>query len=259
MKLLTVLLLCCSLESWSQKLRIFPSINVAFGGICNCSSCEKKELKPAVEKLSFNPGIEVQYQRPKTTQTFIVQALPLAISFRLINKYLLPPNDTVLGIGFASDYAEISYCFVGYTIHFEKGRLYPFDKKKLMKIHGDFGLGLGINKSKQYYREELRTAISWADPYTYITYHYEPVKSGMGYFLRAGGGVDLISKRSGRQIFGFKAFFNQGLRSMTVFKLGYNYGFYNDPSKTVTKEGLLVKVKGTAWGFSIGVPITINK
>ena len=46
---------------------------------------------------------------------------------------------------------------------------------------------------------------------------------------------------------------------MAHFDIHYQYGYFNDPSKQVDIPKQVLRSRGTTFGFSLGIPITIKK
>ena len=46
---------------------------------------------------------------------------------------------------------------------------------------------------------------------------------------------------------------------MAHFDIHYRYGYWNDPAKQVDVPKLVLRSRGTVFGLSVGIPITLLK
>ena len=77
-------------------------------------------------------------------------------------------------------------------------------------------------------------------------------------FVRGTGGFDFVNKRGKRKL-SVNLFYNQGLKDMAHFDIHYRYGYWNDPAKQVDVPKLVLRSRGTVFGLSVGIPITLLK
>ena len=247
-----------SVSGTSQKLYSVLKIKPEFAGISYADKHVKEEFRTSVPKINIYWGIDIFYRKKKVTHKFSLEESALEKNFKIINKFLAPPN-TGVGFAYGTYGTGINHLIVGYSLHREAKNEKGFLFHTRIRFNYSFGLGLSFNRSKAFYREV--DAASNGGFQTPITYHgYEAVhyRNGFGLFFKSTGGFDFIN-RKGKRRFCFNLFYNQGLKQMVLYNIHYQYGYFNDPQKQVDVPNQVLKNRGTTFGFSIGLPITIKK
>jgi len=189
-----------------------------------------------------------------------VEQVPFGFYFKLTNKFMLPPNnERLLGIDNVKFGRTIDQFIFSYALQKEGKKEKGFLFKSKIRFNYSVGMGISLNRSKSYYKEVfLNSSDGGSDPWTYWGYYADHYRDGFGVFLRGTGGFDFISKK-GKRVLCFNVFYNQGLKDMAHFDIHYQYGYWNDPSKQVDVPKQVLRTRGTTFGFSLGVPITIKK
>lgn len=259
-KIIIVLLLYIPFKGYSQKLFGVINLTTPFSGITYAEKFNKDEFRPRNARINFSWGFDFIYKGGGINHKLSINQMPFGEGFKLINKFMhpsYPGSDTLLGFAFAKhedaiDHFIFSYCLqkVGKN---EKGFLFH----SRIRFNYSIGIGLSLNRSKSYYDQVFSTSSGGrSNPWTYYSYDITIYRDGFGLFLKGEGGFDFISKK-GKRILCLKLFYDQGIKNMAQFDIKYQYGYFNDPSKQVDVPEQALYHRGTTFGLSIGVPITI--
>jgi hypothetical protein len=257
-KFLIVISLFSVLKSSAQKVTVVINLVGEFAGISFTNNHVKEEFRPSVPKINGVWSIDLIYQAKKLNHIISFGESVFEKYFHLINKFM-KPSDTLLGImggafGTGIDQLTIAYCLQKRSME-EKKFLF---KSKII-FNYSIGAGYIFPRSKNYWNNTYsRSEDGWVDPYTYITYEAIHYRDGFGIFLKAGAGFSIVNKKK-KELICFNLFYNQGLKQMAHFDIHYKYGFWNDPQKQVDVSSQILRSRGTTFGFSVGVPITIKK
>lgn len=198
------------------------------------------------------------YKAKKITHKISLEESALEKNFKIINKFLAPPN-TGLGISVWSFGTGIDHLILGYSLQKvgKKGKGFLFHSR--IRFNYSVGLGLGFNRSKAFCKQvDARSAGGRQDPFTYSAFEAIHIRDGVGIFLKSTGGVDFVSKKGKRKIC-LNLFYNQGVKQMVHYNIHYQYCFWNDPSRQIDVPNQILRNKGTTFGFSAGFPITLKK
>ncbi|MCY7290656.1 MAG: hypothetical protein LH615_00590 [Ferruginibacter sp.] len=244
----------------AQKIYAVVNINAPFSYLNYTNGHNKVEFVPSVVKINGNWGIDVFYKPKKLTHRLSIQQVQFGFLFKLINKFMLPPNrDNLSGFNYSSFGNNIDHFIVSYALQKEGKHNKGFLFKSKIRFNYSGGLGISLNRSKSYYKEVFpNSSFVWTNPWTYDGYYADHYRDGFGVFLRGTGGFDILNKKGKRKIC-FNVFYNQGLKDMAHFDIQYKYGYYNDPSRQVAVPKQVLRTRGTNIGFSLGIPITIKK
>ena len=261
-KLLFFLLsLCISLSGYSQKFYGVVNLTAPFSGISYTNGHNREEFRTSIVRMNVSWGIDLIYKTKKVTHKISVEQMSLGKDFKLINKFSRPPNtERLLGFSQASDYEFIDHFIFSYALLKEGRKEKGFLFHSRIRFNYSIGIGLSFNRSKSYYQEVFANSSGgMADIWTYYAYETVHYRDGFGLFLRGTGGFDFINKKKDKRVLSFNVFYSQGLKDMAHFDIHYQYGYFNDPSKQVDIPKQVLLSRGTTFGFSFGVPITIKK
>ena len=260
-KLLFFLLYTCiSVCANAQKIYGVVNLTAPFSGISYTNGHNRDEFQPSVVKINGSWGIDLFYKAKKITHKLSVEQMPFGFNFKLTNKFMVPPNnERLLGFAYAKSGVTIDHLIFSYALQKEGKREKGFLFKSKIRFNYSMGMGISLNRSKYYYKEYfLNSSCGWASNFTYVAYDALHYRNGFGLFLRGTGGFDFINKK-GKRVLCFNVFYNQGLKDMAHFDIHFQYGYWNDPSKRVDVPKQVLRTRGTTFGFSLGVPITIKK
>lgn len=255
-----LIFICIQQNGNTQKLYTVVNVTTPFSGISYTNGHNRKEFKPSVPRFNLSWGIDLIYRRKKVNHKISVEQVPFEKYFKLVNKYMLPPNtEQLLGsvrikFGTAIDHFIFSYALQKEG-KLEKGFL--FHSK--IRFHYSVGIGVSFNRSKEYYRDYYSNSSDGrSNPYTYMAYEAVHYRDGLGLFVKGTGGFDLVNNKGKRKL-SINLFHNQGLKDMAKFDIHYQYGYWNDPAKQVDVPHQILRSRGTIFGFSVGIPITLKK
>jgi len=260
-KLLFFLLVTCvSVCGYSQKIYGVVNFTSPFSGISYTNGHNRNEFQPSVVRINGSWSVDLFYKAKKLMHKLSVEQVPFGFYFKLTNKFMLPPNnERLLGIDNVKFGRTIDQFIFSYALQKEGKKEKGFLFKSKIRFNYSVGMGISLNRSKSYYKEVfLNSSDGGSDPWTYWGYYADHYRDGFGVFLRGTGGFDFISKK-GKRVLCFNVFYNQGLKDMAHFDIHYQYGYWNDPSKQVDVPKQVLRTRGTTFGFSLGVPITIKK
>jgi hypothetical protein len=258
--LILILLFYVTINGYSQGLYGIINLTAPFSGISYTKGHNKEEFRPSIARINVSWGADIIYKTKKIKHKISVEQVPFEKNFKIINKFIAPPNNENL-LGFTQDIfgTSIDYFTFSYALQKEGKKEKGFLFHSRIRFNYSAGLGLSFNRSKKYYRDKYaRTASGWQDPETYEAYEAIHYRDGLGIFIRGTGGFDFINKKGKRNLC-FNIFYNQGIKDMAHFDIHYQYGYWNDPSKQVDVPSQLLYSRGTTFGFSFGVPIIIKK
>lgn len=243
---------------YTQKLYGVVNLTAPFSGISYTNGHNSEEFRPSIARINISWGFDLVYKTKKINHKISVEQVPFEKYFKLINKFLLPPNT---GLGFEkSKYGTtIDHFIFSYTLQKEGKKEKEFLFNSRIKFNYSAGLGASLNRSKLFYRTVYpNSSGGWQTPATYHAYDAIHYRVGFGIFLRGTGGFDFINKKGKRRLC-FNVFYNQGLKDMAHYNIHYQYGYWNDPQRQVEVPRQVLRSRGTTFGFSIGVPITIKR
>lgn len=244
----------------TQKLYSVVNLTAPFSGISYTGGHNSQEFKPSVARINLSWGVDIIYRRKKVNHKFSVEQMPFEKYFKLVNKYMLPPNtEQLLGHVRINFGTAIDHFIFSYALQKEgkKEKGFLFDSK--IRFNYSAGVGVSFNRSKVYYRNLYANSSDGAsNQYTYMAYDAVHYRDGFGLFVRGTGGFDFVNKRGKRKL-SVNLFYNQGLKDMAHFDIHYRYGYWNDPAKQVDVPKLVLRSRGTVFGLSVGIPITLLK
>lgn len=242
----------------SQKLVLIPSIKGEIGCISTARHYTKNEFQPTIPE--FQPAWKLELiLHKKLSHVFGLEQSALGNSYKVTSKFFYPPYPPLLGVTEGMLFIEFNHLILSYGVQFDGKRPKGFLFKSKIRFNWYAGLGYSFNRSKRLYQEQYKyssTGVSVLDSYIFQeAYHY---RDGFGVFLKGQGGFDFLNKK-GKKIVTVNLYFNQGLKTMVHYIIHYKYGFFNDPQKQIEVFDVNMKSKGTTFGISFGVPITILK
>jgi hypothetical protein len=251
--------LSISLLGYSQKVYGIVNLTAPFSGISYTNGHNRTEFRPSIAKINGSWGIDLVFKTKKINQKISAEQLPFQKYFKIINKFKLPPNDSLLGFVSASFGTAIDHFIFSYALQKEGKKEKGFLFNSKIRFNYSIGLGVSLNRSKSFYRDVYpNSAGGWASQWTYEAYEAVHHRDGFGVFLKGTGGFDFINKKGKRKLC-FNIFYNQGIKEMTHFDIHYQYGYFNDPAKQVDVPKQVLRSRGTSFGFSLGIPVTIIK
>lgn len=255
-----LLFFCIPFFGYSQKLYGIVNLTAPFWGISYTNGHNREEFRPSIATKSFSWGVDFIYKTKNINHKLSVEQVPLGRNFKIINKFMLPPNnERLLGFDQAS-FGEVSDHFIfSYALQKEGKKEKGFLFHSKIRFNYSIGAGVSLNRSKYYYKiVDDSSSGGWASQWTYVGYEAVHHRDGFGVFLRGTVGFDFINKKGKRKL-SFNLFYNQGLKDMVHYDIHYQYGYWNDPSKRVDVPKQVLRSRGTTFGFSLGVPVTIKK
>lgn len=244
----------------AQKLYGVLNLNAPFSFLNYTKGHNKAEFRPSVVRINISWGIDVFYKPKKTTHKLSLQQVPFGFYFKLINKFIVPPNSSnLLGFNTTNYGRTIDHFIFSYALQKEEKHVKGFIFSSKIRFNYSIGVGISLNRSKSYYKEKFaNSSDGFANTYTYDGYYADHYRDGFGVFLRGTGGFDIFNKKGKRKLC-FSVFYNQGLKDMAHFDIHYDYGYYNDPARQVDVPKQVLRSRGTNFGFSLGIPITIKR
>jgi hypothetical protein len=259
-KLFFLLNLFLALSANAQKIYSLINLTAPFNGISYAPGHNSKEYKPSIAKLNGSWCIDVFYKAKKISHKFSIEQQPMGYYFKLTDKFNIQAASLqLLSFNYSKFGETIDHLIFSYALQkngrFKKGFL--FNTKILFNYSA--GLGVSLNRSKTYYQMQFANSsggIATRD--SYAGYYADHYRDGFGVFLRSTGGFDIFNKNGKRKLC-FNVFYNQGLKDMAHFDIRYQYGYYNNPALQVDVPKQVLRTRGTNFGFSLGVPITIKK
>ena len=262
MKLFLSFLIFITISTYAncQKIYSVININAPFSFLNYTNGHNRAEFQPSVVKINNSWGIDIFYKPKKLTHRLSLQEVPFGFYFKLINKFIIPPNsDNLLGFTSTNYGRVIDHFILSYAIQKEAINTRKFIFKSKVRYNYSIGTGLSLNRSKRYYREYFpNSADGYINQYTTDGYYADHYRDGFGIFLRGTTGFDVLNKYGKRKLC-FNVFYNKGLKDMAHFNIHYDYGYINDPSRQVDVPKQVLRSRGTNIGFSLGIPITIKK
>ncbi len=257
-KLFIIFFQVLAFKSNCQKIYTVVNLSGEFSGISYAGHHVKEEFRPSVPKMNAIWRIDFLYRVKRLAHKISLEQSVLGKNFKLINKFKVPPYSE-LGFNYSSYGTGIDHFIISYALQMEGKKEKGFFFKSRIKFNYFLGVGTSLNRSKEYYRDYYPSSDGgWSDPYTYDGYEAKHYREGMGYFVKGGAGFDLINKKNKRFLC-FNLFYNQGLKTMIRYDVHYQYGYWSDPQRQVDVPHQILKGRGTTFGFSIGLPITIKK
>lgn len=241
-----------------QKLYSIVRLKGEFSGISYTKNHVKEEFRPSVPWIIGSWGIDVIYRAKKMTHKISLEQAALGMNFQIINKFLAPPNNG-LGLDNATFGRGIDHLIFGYALQKEGKHEKGFLFHSRIRFNYSLGLGVSLNRSKAYYKDAYpKSEGGFQGTSTYIGYEAIHYRDGFGVFLKGTGGFDFINKKGKRKLC-LNVFYNQGLKDMVHYDIHYQYGYFNDPSRQVDVPHLILRSRGTTFGFSVGIPIALKK
>ena len=256
-----IALICTCGFANAQKLYVVPKLTAPFAGLSYATEYNKEEFRPDNIEINFSWGFDVIYKRPKISHKFSFSVIPLGMGIRLKNKFMEPPYSSGLGnLGFkgTKHVSHTDQFALDYSLQKESKRDKKFLFNSRIRLNYSAGIGVGFNRSEDYYKSQSPYTGGGADQLTYLTYSITTTKEGLGLFLNCGAGFDFINKKNQR-VLSFNVFYRQGIADMAKYNIHYQYGYLNDPSRQVNVPNQVIYTGGDTFGFSLGVPIKILK
>lgn len=254
---ITVIFLLIYLGLSAQgRFYITPNVDLQYSGLSFVKNSEKNanDFKRSVPLLNFMSSIDVFYKPHKLIHKITLEYSRVGDGFKVVNHFLGP---TDIGVHTISHAGGFEHLILSYNLGYESKKLHnPIGNLKI-RYTGSFGLGIGFNRSKAYYRD-IFYPIDYGlqDGNTYMAYLGTLSRTGMGIFSIVNAGFDIVSRKN-KRVLSFSFFYNKGFTEMIKFNIHYQYGFFNDPNKQVDVPNQLLRSRGTSFGLKIGIPIKI--
>lgn len=244
----------------SQKLYTVVNLTAPFSGISYTNGHNRQEFKPSVARINMSWGVDILYTRKKFNHKFSVEQVPFEKYFKLVNKFMLPPNaEQLLGHVHEKYATAIDHFIFSYALQKEGKKDKGFLFRSKIRFNYSGGMGISLNRSRSFYNTTYPVSSGGrSNPYTYMAYNAVHYRHGFGLFLRGTAGLHFVGK-NGRRKLALNVFYNQGLKDMAHFDIHYRYGYWNDPAKQVDVPNQVLRSRGTVFGFSLGIPIVLIK
>lgn len=250
--------LVASVCSSGQKLYCIANLYGEFSGIGHTDFHVKEEFRPSVPIMYGSWKIDIIYKARKVTHVISLQESTLGNNFKIINKFLTPPN-TGLGLAYAKFATGINHFILGYSVQKEGKKEKGFLFHSRIRFYYSLGVGLSFNRSKKYYSDaNASSAGGFSDPRSYMAYQAVHHRKGFGVFLKGTAGFDFMNKKGKRKLC-LNVFYNQGLKDMVHYDIHYVYGYFNDLQRQIDVPHQILRNRGTTFGFGVGIPITLKK
>lgn len=259
-KIFLVFCLAFALAAKGQSIYGVLSLTAPFNGLSSAPNHNSKEFKASLIRINVSWKAEVIIERKKISHKLSIEQQPIGYSFKISDKFSAPPNNSQLLSFNYSRYAEsIDNFFLSYALQKGGRNFKGFILKSKIKLNSSAGIGISFNRSKSFYETQfLNSSGGISTPDTYLGYYADHFRDGIGLFLSGAAGFDICNKK-GKKRLCFKVFYNQGLRSMMKFNVHYKYGYFTDPTRQVDVPLQILRIRGTNFGLSLGIPITIKK
>lgn len=187
---------------------------------------------------------------------FSIQNPILGYSLFVENMYadkgIIP---TVLSFGSAGG---PNLVFLSYAFEKESRKSMRFIAGSRAKFYFSVGAGIAFNRSIGYYKEIMipdEGGGQYGD--NYYAYDIRSYRQhSLGVLLPFRSGINIYN-RQGRDFLILNVFWNQGTINMATYNVSYEYGYVNRPEYQRTVSDLRLKSRGTTFGVTVGVPITI--
>ncbi len=244
----------------SQKLYTVVNFTAPFSGISYTNGHNRQEFKPSVARINLSWGVDILYRRKKVNHKFSVEQVPFEKYFKLVNKFILPPNaEQLLGHVYEKYATAIDHFIFSYALQKEGKKDKGFLFRSKIRFNYSAGIGISLNRSKSFYNNVYPSSSDGSsNPYTYMAYDAVHYRDGFGLFLRGTAGFHFVDK-NGRRKLALNVFYNHGLKDMAHFDIHYRYGYWNDLAKQVDVPNQVLRSRGTVFGFSLGIPIVLIK
>lgn len=245
----------------SQKMYAVVKLTAPFSGISYTESHNKAEFRPSIAKINFSWGVDLIYTGKKFQHKLSVTEVPFGKYFKLINKFMFEPGGLgLLGFRKASMGEFTDHFIIGYSLQKEGTKTRKFILGSGIRFNYSAGLGISFGRSKAYWNQVyLMSGGGSAGNYTYYGYEAVHHRDGYGLYIMPSVGFDIVSKKKQKRKINFNLFYYQGIKDMAHYDIHYQYGYFNDPSKQVDVPKQVLRSRGTTFGFSLGVPISIKK
>jgi hypothetical protein len=237
--------------SISQNLLIVPGLTAQYSYFAKANMKETDfKLEPKFNGAWF---IDIYYKPKKTSYKISVKESVLGESFSINNNF---GNDTSLGIRKVKHSDGIDQLTVMFQI--QKFITKKNDKNdSYLKWFFDLGIGIGFNRTKNYYDSFLTINTTRRDgTYNYVQYTTSFARKGLGFFLSSSIGFNWTNAR-GKMILVSELYADLGLIKMLKVNLDYEYGTYTNPPLFRKVNDQVLYSNGTNFGFKVGIPITI--
>lgn len=236
----------------AQKLYIVPDIGIHFTGLTYFSKNDNKpaDLTSPVPKLVQILGLQICYPAKQFTHRVGFQWASSGYSYSFKNRYA---TDTSIGFHKHIASGSVSNYIINYSILKEFKRFHLFVGKSTMRYYAAIGVG-GAGKGPEYWL--------FFNPYTEGFGQYWGTKMkeydvGPSLFATGDAGIHFYNKNK-KHIITLNLFYYKGFTQTKKFELNYYYGYFNNPDRQVS-ENVTLRTRGTIFGFTLGVPITIIK
>ncbi len=119
------------------------------------------------------------------------------------------------------------------------------------------GVGVGFNRSKNYYDSSLSANIvKWDNRYNYVTYTSSFMRKGTGIFICPSIGMEWKNKK-GKTYLISELYADLGLIKMFRINIDYEYGTYTNPPMRKYVNNQELNSTGSTVGLKIAVPVKL--
>lgn len=260
MRSIFLFLICCASQlSFSQQFEIIPRAGLQWVGLLTVHGPNGKpnDLTTNIPDLVVTIGADIVYKRNDFSHVLSVQQTGLGPTFRISNMYsdqgIIPSIDNVFGSSGGNVF------FLGYSLQKETKKYGKFIGRTTVRAHYGLGVGAGFNRSQEVYDSSMASYCdSWQIGTSYERHCINARAGGNGFFITGKGGLNFYNKRK-KELFNLQLFWHQGLAQMADFILDYEYGYTNQPQLQRRVNGVVLRSRGTVFGFTAGFPIRIIK
>lgn len=253
MKNYIVLLLASAIffTAKAQTLQIVPGAGIQFSGLSYISKRNSRpsDFRHSIPLAAVSMVGDIKYKIGKLTQVISIQNIEVGPSFSFRNIYLDKGIVPTISGHFAA--SSLGHALLSYGVE-SQTRL-----NKTILFNYGIQAGLGFPRGYEYYDSASTETFGMQLGDSYYQYRLQYFRSGLGIFLSAKMGIAFYNRRK-KCWLDLEAFWHQGLRQMEEYAISYQYGYYSYPQYQRDQQ-VILKTRGTVFGVTASVPITILK
>ncbi len=251
--------LAISFKTYCQRIYISPNIGMQLSGISHKVGSKNTDFYVSVPSFQIAYGLDLFYQKNNRKYKLSFYDNILGYSYKVI-----PYNNIFIGHYILTQYYAIDNLQLSLSKVFEKKSMGKFPFKSKIQFACTSGLGIDINSTKAFYKEQFSQMHFYIEHQT-IGFAPQYIgtddtifrKSSVGLFLINDAGFDIFSKRK-KRVLTFSLFYKLGFIKMAKTEVTYYYGDVGNPASEKKYKQQLATT-GTTFGFKLGIPITIKK
>jgi hypothetical protein len=223
-----------------------------------------KDIRTPFPNLKVALGLEIFYKPKNTLFSLLVKRSNIGYGFKLRNNHI---SDTSRGYITASETGSIEQYQINISAIKESQKFKPFVGKTTIKFNLKAGVGIGFNRSQMYYDSSFyKEGLAIYNDWSFIKYETTISKKYIGYYISTSAGMMIYNKKK-KKILSVDAYYDFGLRKMAAFSTNFHYGrgrfvnqnFYIDAANSTKQDNFITFTRGSTFGVSLGIPITIKK